>query len=233
MSDDSLIREVEEEVRREQIKRLWDRYGVYVLGACVAVVLIVAGIKGWQYWQHHRALGVGEQYMAALDLAEEGKAAEAQAAFAALARDAGGGASTLARLHEAAAALAAGDRQAAIETYDAVARDSGASPVLRDLARVRAGLLLVDSASVAELTERVGALGEAGSPWRNSAREILALGSYRAGDLATADRLFNEILSDPQAPLGLRQRAQIMIALMTPQLGKAAPAGDEEEASAQ
>lgn len=227
MSEESLFREVDEEIRREQLKSLWNRFGPFVIAACIAVVLGVAGYKGWEYWQHRQALSAGEQYMAALNLAEQGRMGEASTAFAELAEGSGGYA-TLARLQEAAALAAQGRTDEAVAAYDAVA-ERGAMPVLSNLARVRAGLLLVDTAPVAELESRVGALDQEGNPWRNAAREILALGAYRAGGLQRADALFNEILADPAAPIGLRQRAQVMLGLIAPQLGKTAGGGGAGE----
>ena len=56
MSDDSLFREVDEEVRAERFQKLWKQYGAYVAGAAIGVVLAVAGINGWQYWKTKQAV---------------------------------------------------------------------------------------------------------------------------------------------------------------------------------
>ncbi|QPC44676.1 tetratricopeptide repeat protein [Kaustia mangrovi] len=232
MSEESLFREVDEEIRREQLKALWDRFGTYIVAACVAVILGVAAFKGWQYWQHRQALEAGQAYLAAVQLAEQGNAEAASAAFAKLAESGDSGYATLARLQEAAFLASKGETDKAVAIFDEVAAQEGTTPVLANLARVRAGLLLVDSAPVEELRNRVGDLDVEGNPWRNEAREVLALGAYRASDLETADKLFNEILADPRAPFGLRQRAQIMLALIAPKIGgQSAGASGEETAS--
>jgi hypothetical protein len=215
--DEAIFREVDEEVRREQIQKLWDRYGTYVLAACIGVVLVVGGIKGWQYWQLEQAKAAGAQYVAALDLAEQGKMDEAGAAFARIVEAGGGGYVALARLQAAANLAAKGDVAEAVKAFDAVVADPSVERALRDLAQVRAALLLVDSASLADLKGRLADIDKEGHPWRNEAREILALAAYRAGELATAEQWMNEILADPLAGVGTRQRAQMMLALLSPE----------------
>ena len=62
MSDESLFREVDEEVRQDQLKKIWDRYGNIILAVCLAVIALVAGIKGWEYWQTKQAEAAAETY---------------------------------------------------------------------------------------------------------------------------------------------------------------------------
>lgn len=223
MSEDSLIREVEDEVRREQLGRLWDRFGVYVLGICVLVIVGVGGVKLWNYYEGRQALNAGQQYIEAMQLADDGEHQQAQSAFNKIAAESKIGPRTLAQLQEAATKIAQNDIPGAVSTYDAVTADNSAPPVLRDLARVRAAFLLVDSAPLAEMQARVGELDTDENPWRNSAREMMALTAYRTGDLDRAKQLFSAIISDPQAPMGSRQRAQIVLSLVEATLaGKSA-----------
>ena len=49
MSD--IFREVDEDLRREQYKRLWDRFGGYVIGLAVLIVVAVGGYKAWEWWE--------------------------------------------------------------------------------------------------------------------------------------------------------------------------------------
>jgi hypothetical protein len=70
---------------------------------------------------------------------------------------------------------------------------------------------------------RLRPLDRPNSQWTNAVREIKGIAAYRAGDFGLADRLMNEILVDPQAPQGMRQRAQMMVQLLQPVLpGKTA-----------
>ncbi len=231
MSEENLFREVEDELRAERLKRLWDRYGLYVIAVCLVVIVGVAGMKGWQAWELSQAETAGAEFEAALTLAAEGNLEEAAERLAEIARDAPRGYATLARLQQAAALAETGDTAAAVRILDEVAADSGADDLLRGFARIRAATLLVDTADRAEIESRLSGMTAESNPWRHSAQELLALAAYRSGDLAEADRLFNEIVADGTAPMGVRQRAHMMVALITPRLGdtvdKSAASGDQ------
>jgi hypothetical protein len=224
LSDDSLFREVDEEFRRDQALRLWKRYGNYVVAVALAVVIGVAGVRGWQYWQTHRAETAGAAYYHGLSHLEANRTEQAQAIFADLAGGGQAGYATLARLQLAGILAAQGQTAQAVEAYDAVAGDGSAARQFRDLARVRAGYLLAGSESPEALQERLAGLDAPDGPWRNAVREILATAHYRTGNLAEADRLMNEVLADPEAPQAMRQRAQMMVQLLEPYLGDRAAA---------
>jgi len=223
LSDDSLFREVDEEFRRDQALKLWQRYGNYVVAVALAVVLLVAGVKGWQYWQTYRAETAGAAYHQGLAHLEADSTDEAQAIFAELADGGQKGYSTLARLQLAGILADRGEVAEAVEAYDAVAEDSSAVREFRELANVRAGYLLAGTESPEILQRKLALLDRPDSPWRNAVREILASAHYRTGNFVEADRLMNEVLVDPEAPQAMRQRAQMMVQLLEPVLaGKAA-----------
>ena len=71
MSDESLFREVDEEVRKEQIAKIWKRYGNVFVGLSIGIVVAVAGLKGWQYWQRVQAEKAGSAYFAAATLQQD------------------------------------------------------------------------------------------------------------------------------------------------------------------
>lgn len=217
MSDESLFREVDEEVRQEQYKKLWDRYGNLIIAVCLLVVAGVAGYKGWQYWELKQSQAAGESFFAAVKQAGEGKAGDAAAAFDKIGHS---GYGTLARLREAAALASDGKTDDAVKIYDAVAADSAIDTPLRDLARVRAALVLADKASAADLETRVKPLDVADNPWRHAAREILAAAHWRASDYAAVDAQVKTILGDASTPPGVRQRAEMLSELLVPVLAK-------------
>lgn len=219
MSDESLFREIDEEVRRERLTKLWQRYGNLVMAVSLAVIVGVAGTKGWQYWKRQQAETAGAGYFAALALQAEGKAEEAGEALRAVITGGHAGYAALARLQEAARLAGAGDVEAALKAYDGIAADTAAPTELRDLARVRAGYLLANSATDEELQTRLRGLEGASSPWINAVREIRGTAAYRNGDYQLADRLMSEIVTDPNAPQSARQRALVMVQLLAPQLG--------------
>lgn len=223
MSD--ILREVDEEIRRERYMKLWDRYGLYVVAAALIVVLGVAGWRGWEWYAAREAARSGARFETAMQLATDGKRVDAEAAFNELARDATAGYRVLARFR-AAAEAGKRDRKAGVDAFDAIAADNSIESAMRDMARLHSGYLLVDSVSVAEIKTRVEPLVGPAALFRHSANELLGLAHYRAGEYESAAKIFASILSDAETPPSLRQRAQVMNALVSGQTGgaPAAPA---------
>jgi hypothetical protein len=217
VSDESLFREVDEEVRQEQIKKLWEKYSNAIIAAGVVVILAVAGFKGWQYWEVKKAEAAGETYFQAQKLLDEGKTAEAEKLLGGLTHS---GYAIIARFRDAAALAAAGKKDDAVKAYDAIAADNSIAESLRNVARIRAGYLLTDTLKPDQLKSKLGDFDKEGSPWRHGAREIMALSAYRTGDYAQADRLVNTILADPETPQGLQQRAHLVAQLLQPLIQK-------------
>ena len=208
-----IFNEVDEEVRREQLKKLWERYGNHLIALCVLVVAGVGAWRGYEWWQGKQAAQAGAQFEQAVELAQSGKHQQAEAAFAKLAADGTAGYRVLARLREAAE-LAPTDRNAAVKAYDQISADKDAGQVIQDLAAVRAGYLLVDKAPYPELLARLEPLTAADRTFRHTAREILALAAWKAGDMAAARKWTDMIMADPQTPSGTRSRAAVLSELI-------------------
>ncbi|MCP3443676.1 tetratricopeptide repeat protein [Bradyrhizobium sp. CCGUVB14] len=210
-----LFDEVDEEVRREQLKKLWDKYSLYFIALMVLVVAAVGGWRGYQYLEAKKAAEAGATFEKAVELSEQGKHAEAETAFADLAAKAPSGYRTLARLR-AAAEASARDPKAAAKMYDDIAADSGVGSEWRDLAKIGAAGLLVDSASYADIQQRLETSAEPRSTFRHSARELLALSAWRNNDMTAARKWVDAIAEDGESPPGLRSRAEALQALLPP-----------------
>jgi hypothetical protein len=208
-----IFQEVDEEVRREQLKKLWDRWGNYAIALVVVVVVGVGGWRGYQWWETKRAAESGAAFEAAIALSEQGKHAEAEAAFAKIATDGASGYYGLALLREAAE-LAKRDAKAAAARYDKASEDQRVAPALRDLATLRAGAILIDIAPYDDVRRRLEPLTAVGRTFRHSAREFLALAAWRSGDMTTAKRWIDMIASDADTPPGIRARVEMLTALV-------------------
>jgi hypothetical protein len=208
-----IFNEVDEEVRREQLKKLWERYGTYLIAVCVLIVVGVGAWRGYEWWRNQQAEKSGAAFEQAVELAEAGRAQQAEAAFAKLAADGTAGYRALAQLRQAGE-LAPTDRAAALKAYDEIAVDGGVSQVIRDLAAVRAGYLLVDSVPYSELLSRLEPLTASDRTFRYSAREILALSAWKARDIAATRKWTDMLMADPQTPSGARSRAAVLSELI-------------------
>lgn len=214
MSDESIFREVDEELRREQLREYWNKYGLYVVGAALAIIACVAGYKGYQYWSAQRAAAAGESYMRALTLAEKGQRDEAVKLYRELADNGPKGYRLLSRLRMAASVAAGGKTDEAVQILDALAGEARADDVFDGFARIQAAMLRLDKADYSEMQKRLGSMTAANNSWRHSARELLGISAYKAGRMEEAEKQFNEVLADPAAPENLRRRAEMMLALV-------------------
>ena len=214
MSDNSFFREVDEAVRQERYKALWDRYGLIVIVLAVALIVGVAGYNLWTYWQTSQSQEAGAEFTQALALQADPDPSKAREAFEQLVQDGPRGYQVLARFQMAAADARAGDTEKAVTAYDALATDGSVDPILQGLATVQAATLRVDDADYAEMERRLKGLVEAESPWRFSARELLGLSAYQHNDMQAAEEQFSALLADQKTPPNLRERANMMLALI-------------------
>ncbi|WP_309083595.1 tetratricopeptide repeat protein [Chelativorans sp.] len=215
MSDDSFIREVNEELRQDKMKALGVRYGPLALGLAVLIVLATAGYVAYNHWTTSRANASGDRFAQALELAEEGDNGEALEILKELEASGYGAYPMLARLRTATALADSGDAQGAVAKFDEVANDSSAPGAIRDVARLRAALLLVDHGTYADVAARVETLTGEGNPMRHTAREALALAAWKEGNRENALALFGQIINDEQAPATAKERAEMMSDLIT------------------
>ena len=207
MSD--IFREVEEDVLRERFEKLWKAYGTYVIAA---LVLLFAGIGGYQLWQRHdqqEREKISDTLVAAQRISNPQAAANA---FVDLSRTAPKGYSAVARLSEAGAMLMSGQRNEAIDLYKQIAsNDSGP---IGSVARLRAAWAVAETASRADLADLLKPLDQPGNAWRENAEEILAYADYRAMDTKSALTRYSQLALDPEAPDALRARAKAMAAFL-------------------
>jgi hypothetical protein len=210
-----LFDEVDEEVRRDQLKKLWDQYSIYIIAGAFLIIAGVGGWRGYQYLEAQKAAEAGAAFDKAVELSEQNKHAEAEAAFNDLAAKAPWGYRMLARMR-AAAEVATRDPQAAAKMYDDIADDRSIEAEQRDLARVRAAGLLLDKSTYPNMLARLEASAAPGATFRHTARELLALSAWRANDAAAARKWLDLIAGDGETPPSLRSRAEALQAMLPP-----------------
>jgi hypothetical protein len=189
-----LFDEVDEDVRREQLKKLWDQYSIYIVGAAFLIIAAVGGWRGYQYLEAKKAAEAGTAFDKAVELSEQNKHSEAEAAFNDLAATAPSGYRLLAQLR-VAGEVANRDPQAAVKLYDDIAADRSVSALDQELAKIRTAQLLVETSTYPNL---------------------LALSAWRANDMTSARKWLDMIANDGETPPGLRSRAEALQALLPP-----------------
>jgi hypothetical protein len=210
-----LFDEVDEDVRRDQLKKLWDQYSIYIVAGALLIIAAVGGWRGYAYLEAKKAAEAGIAFDKAVELSEANKHTEAEAAFADLAAKAPSGYRILSRLR-AAAEVASRDPLAAAKQYDDIAADRSVGALEQDLARIRAAGLLLPTASYSDMQARLEPATGPAATFRHTARELLALSAWRANDTAATRQWLDLIANDGETPPGLRSRAEALQALLPP-----------------
>ena len=212
--DDNFIREVNEELRSDQANALWKKYGKLIIGGAVAIVLGVAGNVGYKNWVDSQAAASGDIFLEALTHAREGRNDEALAAFDQLKADGYGSYPVLAKMRAATVIAEQGNAEDAISEFLSVANDGSVADALKDVAKIRAGYLMVDVSSYDEVAAQVEVLTNTTNTMRHSAREILGLSAFKANDYARAKDWFTLVVGDTSTPQQIAARAQVILDLI-------------------
>ena len=215
MKADEFIREVDEELRQERLWKLWQRFGPYVIGVAVAVVLATAAKVGLETWRDKRLQEQANAFARAQAFYATDPA-RAAAAFRELAGSADAGFASLARLMAAAALVEAGEREEAVAVLEENAA-AGTDPALDQLSALFAAAYRLDDGDPDALRARLAPLEKPDAVFRHSAREHEAVLAIRTGDRARARALVREILDDATAPAGQKQRLRELLELLGPE----------------
>lgn len=204
--NESFMKEVDENLRRDQMRDFAKRYGKWLIAA---VVLFLAAIAGWLYWQERqqqKAAEQSEELSAIFANIGSGKIPNAKARLQALEGASNEVVNATALLTQAAIALEQNDRSTALSKYKALSND-GVPETYQQLGLVRATALEFDAVKPEEVIARMQPLAKPGEPWFGTAGELMAMAYLKQGQRAAAARTFAQIAADPSVPQTLRSRA--------------------------
>jgi hypothetical protein len=210
MSD--VFREVDEELRRSQAEAVWKKYGILIIAAAVLLVVGVGGYRFYEWQRERSAAASGARFDEALRLFSENKGGDAEAALQKIIAEEKGTYRVLAQLRSAAE-VTARDAKAALAIYTQIAADTSVETPLRDLARLRAGAIMVDTAPFHEVEGQLQPLAGGTGIWRHTALELLAGAALKANENQKALRFLDQIVIDAQTPQTLRSRAELLMGL--------------------
>jgi hypothetical protein len=204
---ESFVREVDENLRRDQLADAAKTYGKWIVAA---IILFLAAVGGYLYWQHRQAqqsVADSEALSSALDKVGSGNLKGADAELAPLGNSSSDVTRASALLAQATIAINQNDRKKASALYKQVAGDEDIPEPLRDLATVRGTMVDFDSMKPDDVIARLSALAKPGNAFFGSAGELTGMAMIAKGDNAGAGRLFAQIAADKQVPNTIRSRA--------------------------
>lgn len=232
-SDEAFLREVDEELRRDQLAGFWTRWGRWVIGAIVLGLAIFAGFLFWQNRREVNAGIEGEKLQAAFDTLSAGKTADAQAQLAPIAQGGRDGYRALATFAQADILLQTSDNKGAAALFAKVADDTGQPDPFRNLALVRQTAAEYDMLKPQVVIDRLRPLAVPGNAWFGSAGEMMAIAELRTGRRDLAGTMFGQIARDDGVPQSIRQRAVQMAQLLGVDAGTAMTATAKKDSEAQ
>lgn len=205
-----IFSEIEEDIRKDRAKRMWDRFGKYVIGGALVLVLGVAGWRGYETYANGQAAQAGDQFLDAIALAEESPQSSLDALNAIVA-DGTDGYAALARFRAATVLAQTDDYAGAIAAFQALVDDAALDPIVRDVARIRLGYIVLDHGDAAQIEGLLLPLSDTTNPFTHSAREIRAFAAMKSGNRDQALGLFLELVGDFQSPETIRSRARVAL----------------------
>jgi len=204
---DTFVREVDENLRRDRMRELSQKYAGWM---AVGVVLFLAAAGGLIYWQNHRAKQSEKQVEQVAQVFTDigaGKFDKAPAQLDTLSKSGSRAVSATALFARAALALEQNDVKLATAKYRQIAEDDGFPKPYRDAALIRQTALEFDSMKPADVIARLQPLAKPGEPWFGSAAELTAVALLKQGKSRDAGQLFAAIARDKQVPESLRARS--------------------------
>jgi len=209
MTEERIFSEIDEELRSDRMNSLWRRFGPWLIGAAVLVVILVGANEGWRWFKNDQAARSSDQFYAAMDLLDNNQRDAASAAFDQAIETSSGQYPLLAKFVKASVLADEGKIEEAVAAYDVLAT-TGNNTRIRELALLMAAGLLVDSADIVGIQTRLAGLMAPGNPFQGSARELLGLAYYKSGDLKAAQNEFAEVIANPNTPVELLNRVQLL-----------------------
>ena len=215
-TEDALMREINDELREEQMHKLWKRYGGFIIGIAISIVVIVAGYQGWRTYTKSVQMSESEiLYNAGLS-AQNGDTSGAISQLGKLGEEGKSGYQVIAQFQQAALYSKNNDNKSAANIYRSIAENSSNDGDIKGLALVLGALqeIKISGENRDELKQRLNTANADTNPWRHSIREILALLEMESGNKEAATKIFTSLSDDAQAPDGVRSRARKLLAVI-------------------
>ena len=200
--------EIDEDLKRDQMQKLWARYGKIVMAVVASIVLLVALRQGYTAWQTSQSETSASVYQKAL------KSDDVVAALEAGRGQLTDGYAMLAQFQIAAEQVAADDFTVAEASYLALASDTSLDPLYQQAATLLSVMVAPQDADVAALAARLSDLETAAGPWQAMALETAAGLALRADNTDAAVAKYKRLMDMADVPAGMRQRAERMIIML-------------------
>ena len=203
-----LENEIDEEIRRKQLKELWDRFGLYLIATILLIIISFGGYEFSKYLSYKNSEKSSDLYEEAFSALKNDQIDSAKTIFNSL-LDESNGYSGLSLFNLANIATKEGDQELALKYLADASKDKSLSKKINDFATLKSGYLLLDIADITEIESKLINLSNSASPFSFYAKEIIALAYFRDKRYAESSQKFEEIANDASSPPNIASRSKI------------------------
>lgn len=209
--EDAFIREIDEELKNEKLKKIWDKYGLFIIIFIIAAISAAVSFETFKSWNEKRNQEFSDTYAYALNLQNQGRYAEAMEVLDKLQKSKKAIYSDIAEIQMANIMVEQNKIEEAIAVLENVVKDKDFNPQMKEIATIKLASYKLDYAPSEEIQEMLTPLVRQNGVWTNIAKEMLAMLAVRDGDLDRAKTLYQEISVAANTPESLKARAQDML----------------------
>ncbi len=215
LKQDAFLREIAEDCKNDQLKSLWNQYGLVIILLVAAALTAAVSFETFKSWRARRNQELSNAYAVAVSLQNQGRLDESMSILQNLAQSNRGIYGDIARLQMANIYFEQGKTLEATDMLQQLAADDDVNPQMRDIATIKLASYKLDTdAPSQEIADMLTPLTKDGSSWGNIAHELLAMLAIRDGDINLAKAEYEAVINSGNVQDTLKARAQDMLTIL-------------------
>ena len=210
---DAFIQEVTEDVKNDNLKAFWNKYGLYVILFVVIAVSSAVGFETIKGWRQKQLQARTEAYIAAM--VQDGNYDASIKALEKIAAGNYGVYSQQARINIADILFEQNKVAEATDMLQAIIDNEELSERTHCLAALKLATYKLDTASGEEVRALLQPIVDANNSWSSLAQDMLAMLAVKDGDFEKAREIYNELLQNENISDNFRARIQDMLSALS------------------
>ena len=211
---ENFFKEVSADVHNDNMKKLWDTYGLQIIIAIAAILTVAVSFETFKAWRTKRAESWSDTYAVAMALQNQGRFDESMKVLKQIAETKDGIYGDIAQIQTSNILFEQGKNEEAIAILEGIINNQDINKKMRDVTAVKLASYKLDTAPREEIEALLNPLVEENGSWANIAREMSAMLAIRDGDMEQAKALYGEILNTPNLSDGLKLRVQDLLSVL-------------------
>lgn len=213
IENDVLLREVADDVKNDQLRQIWDKYGIFIIIGVALVLTLTISYESIKNWQIKKQQEVSNAYSVALSLQNQGRLDESLEVYNQLASNSSGIYADISKLQIASIYMEQDKSADATNVLELLAKEGNVAQ-MRDVAALKLAAYKLDhKAPAEEIIELLRPLIERASS-SNMAQELMAMLYVRENDITNAMVEYEKIAYSDSAADSMKARAQDMMNIL-------------------